>query len=205
MLRNPSGIGSAGWWRRFTRIKINDLHGTRWRLFGLNYKASLADCLRCGRGLEDTAEHAFYCCERVCPFWNHVGEWTARIEPKQLVLLEVGYVVDNVLPQFQGERRVMLLAILAVARMVIWAMRKKGLYNGANCSHRHLILFFRHQLRVKIRCDRKRLDLIIFNRRWVHAASPVVQKGGKRWSHPSLLFLRMATTDQVLRDPIPSK
>ena len=25
-------------------------------------------------------------------FWDHVGEWTARIEPKQLVLLDVGYV-----------------------------------------------------------------------------------------------------------------
>ncbi len=62
-------------------------------LLGLNYKAGLADmpdCPRCGSGLEETAEHA-YCCERVRPFWDHVGEWTARIEPKQLVLLDVGY------------------------------------------------------------------------------------------------------------------
>ena len=35
------------------------------------------------------AGHAYYC-ERVRPFWDHVGEWTARIEPKQLVLLDVG-------------------------------------------------------------------------------------------------------------------
>ena len=73
-------------------------------LLGLNYKAGLADmpdCPRCGSGLEETAEHAFYHCERVRPFWDHVGEWVARIEPKQLVLLNVGYVVDNVLPPFQ--------------------------------------------------------------------------------------------------------
>ena len=149
-------------------------------LLGLNYKAGLADmpdCPRCSNGLEETAEHAFYYCERVRPFWDHVGEWTARIEPKQLVLLDVGYVVDNVLPPFQGEKRVVFLAILAVARMVIWITRKKGLYDDANFSHRDLVLYFRHQLRVKIRCDRKRLDRITFNRRWVNAASLVVRKG----------------------------
>ena len=39
------------------------------------------------------------------------------------------------------------------------------------------ILLFRHQLRIKIRCDRKRLDYIKFDRRWVYAASLVVRKG----------------------------
>ena len=71
-------------------------------------------------GLEETAEPAIYYCERVHPFWDHVGDWTARIEPKHLVLLDVGYVVDNVLTPFQIEKRVVFLAILAVARMVIW-------------------------------------------------------------------------------------
>ena len=99
-------------------------------LVGLNYRVGLADmpdCARCGSGLEETAEHAFYYCERVHPFWDHVGEWTARIEPKQLVQLDVGYVVDNVLPPFQGEKCAVFLAILAAARMVIWTTRKKGL------------------------------------------------------------------------------
>ena len=66
----------------------------------------------------------------------------ARIEPKQLVLLDAGYVVDNVLPPFQGKKRVVFLANLAVARMVIWMTRKKGLYDDANFSHRDLISFF---------------------------------------------------------------
>ena len=148
--------------------------------FGLNYKAGLADmpdCPCCGSGLEEMAEHAFYYCKRVRPFWNRVGEWTARIEPKQLVLLDIDYVVDNVLPQFQGEKHVVFLTILAVARMVIWTMRKKGLYDDANFSHRDLKLFFRYQLRVKIRCDRKHLDCITFDRRWVHAVSLVVRMG----------------------------
>ena len=103
-------------------------------LRGLNYKAGLADmpdCPRCGSGLEETAEHAFYYCERVSPFWDHVGVWTARIEPKQLVLLDVGDVVDNVLPPFHGEKRMVFLAILAVVRMVIWTTRNKGMYDDA--------------------------------------------------------------------------
>ena len=74
----------------------------------------MPDCARW-----ETAEYAVYCYERVRPFWDHVQEWTACIEPKQLVVLGVGYVVDNVLPPFQGEKRVVFLAILAVARMVI--------------------------------------------------------------------------------------
>ena len=148
-------------------------------LLGLNYRVGLADmpnCAHCGSGLEETAEHAFYYCERVRPIWDHVGEWTASIEPKQLVLLDVGYVVDNVLPPFQGEKRVVFLAILAVARMVIWTTRNKGLYDDANFSHHDLVLYFRHQLRVKIRCDKKRLDRITSKKRWVNTASLVVRK-----------------------------
>ena len=68
------------------------------------------------------------------------------------------------------------VSILAVARMGIWTTRKKGLYDDVNFSHRDLVFYFRHQLRVKIRCDRKRLDHITFDKRWVNAASLVVRK-----------------------------
>ena len=71
----------------------------------------------------------------------------------------------------------LFLAILVVARMVIWTTRNKGLYDDANFSHRDLVLYSRYQLGVKIRCDRKRLDRITFSKRWVNAASLVVRKG----------------------------
>ena len=80
----------------------------------------MPDCPHCGSGLEETAFHTFYYCERVRPFWSHVGEWTARISPRQLVLLDVGYIIDNVVPPYKGEKCVVFL--LAVARMVIWVM-----------------------------------------------------------------------------------
>ena len=76
----------------------------------------MPDCSRCSSGLEDTAEHAFYYSEFVDLFWEHGGEWMTCIESKQLVLLDVGYIMD-ILPQLQGEKQVMFLAI---ARMVIW-------------------------------------------------------------------------------------
>ena len=53
---------------------------------------------------------------------------------------------------------------------------KKGLYDDTNFSRRDLILFFRYQLRVKIRCDRKRFDHMIFDKRWVKEVSLVVRK-----------------------------
>ena len=85
------------------------------------------------------------------------------------MLVNVGYVVDNVLPPYQGEKHVVFLTILSVDRMVIWTTQKKGLYDNANFSDRDLILFFR--LRVRIRCNRKCLDGITFDKRWVYAAS----------------------------------
>ena len=185
--RTAEEIRSHWNWAPGSSFLNNSEFSLTWRLtrnalplLDLDFRASLAympDCARCVSGLEETAEHAFYYCERVRSFCDHVGEWTAHIEPKQLVLLDVGYVVDNVLPPFQGEKRVGFLTILAVARMVIWTTRKKVLYDDANFSHRDLVLHFRHQLRVKIRCDRKRLDSITFDKRWVNEASLVVRKG----------------------------
>ena len=99
-------------------------------LLGLNYKvgqADMPDCPWCGSGLEGTAECTYYC-EQVWPFWNHVWEWMACVKPKQLMLLNIGYVIDNVLPPYQGEKHIVSLVILAVARMVIWTTQKKGLY-----------------------------------------------------------------------------
>ena len=119
-------------------------------------------------------------------------------KPKQLMLLDIGYVVDNILPQFQGEKCVMLLVILAVTGIGIWTTQKKGWYDNAKFSHCDLILYFKHQLRVIIRCDRKCLACITFDRRWVHTASL-----GQRWSNPTLLFLSMELQTGSFGTPTP--
>ena len=63
-------------------------------------------------------------------------------------------------------------------RIVILMKRKKRLYDDTNFYHRDLILIFKQQHRVKIWCDRKCLDAITFDRRWVQAANMVVRKFG---------------------------
>ena len=40
--------------------------------------------------------------------------------------------MDNIDPPYQGEKHVVFLVILAMAIMVIWKTKKKGLYDGAN-------------------------------------------------------------------------
>ena len=101
----------------------------------------------------------------------------ARTIPQQLVLLDVAYIIDNIVPPYKVKKRVVFLAILAVAGMVIKVTLNKGLYEGANFSHWCLILYFKHQLSVKIRCNRKRSDRITFDKSWVYAASLIVRKG----------------------------
>ena len=111
----------------------------------LSFQGGL-DCLRWINGLKETALQAFYYSERVHQFWSQVRECIARIDPKQLVLLDIGYIMDNIDPPYRVEKRVVFLAILATARMVIWEVWKKGLYNGANFSHPDLILFLGSKL-----------------------------------------------------------
>ena len=107
---NNSGF-SLTWWLAWNALP----------LAGWAFKAGLADmldCTRCSSGLEETASHAYYS-NQVRLFWGHVGEWTAHIGPKQLVLLEFSYIVDNVDLPWKSDKRVVFLAILAVARMAI--------------------------------------------------------------------------------------
>ena len=106
------------------------------------------------------------------------SEWPASIW-NRFVLLNVGYVVDNGDTLYRSEKYVMFLAILALARTVIWMTQKKRLYEGAKFSHCDLIMFFRHQHRVKIWCDRKCLGHITFDRRWVYAVILVIWKDAR--------------------------
>ena len=114
--------------------------------------ADMFDCPRCNSGIEETAEHAFFYCEKVRPLWGYVNEVTARIDCKKpRIPLDVAYVCDNVSPPWIGQKRMVFLTLLAVARMVIWTTRLNEIHKGHIFSHQNLIKAFQHQLRVKIR------------------------------------------------------
>ena len=129
---------------------LNSEFSLTWRLArnalplrDLNYKAGLI-ALAAAVGWKKRLSTPSTTASESARFGITSVKWTARIEPKKLVLLDVGYIVDNVLPPFQGEKRMVFLVILAVPRMVIWTTRNKGLYDDANFSHRDLVLYFRH-------------------------------------------------------------
>lgn len=55
-------------------LSVNDV-AVRWGL------VNLSDCHQCDPGLEERPSHAVYHCPQVGPFWDYVGDLTARIAP----------------------------------------------------------------------------------------------------------------------------
>ena len=64
----------------------------------------------------------------------------------------------------------MFLCLLGIMRVVIWTTRKKELYDDESFSSQTLVAFYKHQIRVKIRPEGKRLSLLEFGKRWVTVA-----------------------------------
>ena len=129
------------------------------------FKAELTDipnCPCCSRKLKETAEHVFYHCVRVHWFWDNSASQTVSASQRWLRR-------DNLDPPWTGVKRWVFFAILAIARMVIWTTRQKGLYD-------------------EISCDRKCLDRTTFDEKWVKGTSLVIRKGAMlESSFPPLL------------------
>ena len=121
--------------------------------------------------LEETLLHTFYYCKRVRPFWNHIRVDGLYQSQTAWCWLHCGQCWPSI-------SRWEACTILAVVRIMIWMTQKKGLYEGANFFHRHLIMFFRHQLQVKIRCHRKHLGCITFEKKMGVCSKPGHMKEG---------------------------
>ena len=78
-------------WAPGSSFLNNSESSLTWRLarnalpfLALNFRAGVADmpdCARCGSGLEETAEHAFYYCERVHRYWIMSGSGRLASNP----------------------------------------------------------------------------------------------------------------------------
>ena len=70
------------------------------------------------------------------------------------------------------DRNIVFLCLLGIMRVVIWMTRKKELYDDESFSSQTLVSFYKHQIKVKIRSERKRLSSLEFGKRWVTVARP---------------------------------
>ena len=66
-----------------------------------------------------------------------------------------------------SDRNIMFLWLLGIMRVVIWTTRKKELYEDESFSSQTLVAFYKHQIKVKIRSERRRLFSLKFGKRWV--------------------------------------
>ena len=175
-------------WAPGTGYFTNAEFSLTWRVarngLWLNDKSCMAwqrmfpNCTRCRTGEEETVVHAFYKCPKVRALWDYVNEVIARIVPDQLFQLDTSYVIDNLAPPWSLRRNRLLFAlILAVARMVVWTSRMEECFDDQTVSAQDLVRYFKHQLRVKIRCDWNRLPISVFRERWTNDVSLVLWQG----------------------------
>lgn len=74
----------------------------------------------------------------------------------------------------------MYLTLLVVARTVIWNGSQLMVLHGYMLSHHDRIVFFKYELRVKIRCEKQRLTKEDFCDRWIKEISLIRVKGAKQ-------------------------
>ena len=138
------------------------------KLFSVQ-QAILPECGRCG-DLEETIGHAFFHCPVVRPLCKLLEGYMVRILNGKFFVLEASSVCSNVVLKLNRQEHYVFLCSLSVMLVVIWTMRKKELYEDESFSSQTLVAFFKHQIKVKIWSERKRLSSPEFGKRWVTVA-----------------------------------
>ena len=123
----------------------------------------------CG-DLEETIGHAFFQCPVVRPLCKLLEGYMVHILNGKFFVLEASSVCSNVVPKLNRQEYYLFLCLLGVMRVVIWTTRKKELCEDESFSSQTLVAFFKHQIKVKIRSERKRLSSLEFGERWVTVA-----------------------------------
>ena len=126
-------------------------------------------CFRCG-DMEETIAHVFFHCPEVKPLCNYLERLMVRMLRGKFFVLEASSVCSNVVPVLTRQKHYVFLCLLGVMRVVIWTTWKKGFYGGESFSSRALVAFFKHQVEVKLKCERERLSPMQFSERWVKEA-----------------------------------
>ena len=128
-------------------------------------QAILPECGRCG-DLEESIDHVIFHCPVVRPLCKLLEGYMVRILKGKFFVLEASSVCSNVVLRLNRQEHYVFLCLL----VVIWTTRKKELYEDESFSCQTLVSFFKHQIKVKIRSERKRLSSLEFGKRWVTVA-----------------------------------
>ena len=101
------------------------------------------------------------------PLCKLLEGYMVRILNGKFFALEASSMCSNVLPKLNRQEHDVFLCLLGVMRVVIWTRRKKELYEDESFSSQILVAFFKHQIKVKIRSESRRLSSLEFGKRWV--------------------------------------
>ena len=127
------------------------------------------ECGRCS-DLEESIDHAFFQCPVVRPLCKLLEGYMVRILNGKFFVLEDSSVFSNMVLRLNRQKHYVFLCLLGIMRIMIWTTRKKELYEDESFSSQILVSFFKHQIKVKIRSERKRLSSLEFGKRWVTVA-----------------------------------
>ncbi|CAE1276092.1 unnamed protein product [Acanthosepion pharaonis] len=176
LLRAKDGLSDVQPLSRITHLagdSRSPLGRQRLRAAGL---AKSPNCVRCS-GEVETIGHAFFHCSVVVPLCKFVEDIMVRMLRGKFFVLEASSVCSNIVPPLTKAEHYVFICLLWVMRVVIWTTRQKEFHGREKFSSSQLILFFKHQLKVKIRTERKRLHPLEFGEIWVSLARLCRVKG----------------------------
>ena len=143
------------------------------------FTADLANsrgCVRCGGGIESMA-HAFFHCPAVQPLCKLLEGFMVRMLRGGFFVLEASSVCSNVVPSLDRKIHYVFLCLLGIMRVVIWTTRNMVVHEGESFSSWALVAFYKHQIKVKIKSERKRLSSVVFGERWLQTSRMCRVKG----------------------------
>ena len=154
------------------------IRGALWvgkRLFRAK-QATSPGCVRCSAG-EESLLHAFFDCPVVKPLCKLLEGFMVRMLHGKPFVLKAESVISNVVTALDRRKHYVFLCLLGIMRVVIWTTRQKGRYGGESFSSQTLVAFYEHQIKVKIKSERKRLSSMEFGEKWVKDSQLVRVKG----------------------------
>lgn len=110
------------------------------------------------RGMKESIEYAFFHCLVVRPLCELIEGFIVCMLYGQFFALDTSTICSNMSFLANRSKHFVLLYLLAIMRMVLWTMKMKDVYVELSLSSHHMVAFIKHQLKVKIRVERKRLS-----------------------------------------------